>query len=296
MEKRKRNIIIISVVAILVILLVCLIIFFSCSQTKDNEKTKTQETEETISHTHEYTLNYDSYYHWKECSCGDIIDKEEHTFGDYSTETGISYCTCEGCGATKGQVWTESELINYVSSENCPTILVIKYDIEINQTITISTDVILDLNEKTLTFTDCSVAIEIDDGGNLKITGGGTIKHTPTSVYGKTIYVDGGTLTIDDAKINIIGDATYSNAIYVQSGNVVIQDGSISCSDSMGNYVGATSLISLSVDDGTATVYIISGTFVSFDPENSGFSNITIASGYSISTTTRNSITTYLVE
>ena len=44
-------------------------------------------------HTHSYTEKYNEKYHWKECICGDIIDKEEHKFG----EDGV----CSVCGAKK---------------------------------------------------------------------------------------------------------------------------------------------------------------------------------------------------
>ncbi len=45
---------------------------------------------EKKAHTHKYEGKYTSKYHWKECSCGSVIDKEEHTFGS------DGYCTV--CG------------------------------------------------------------------------------------------------------------------------------------------------------------------------------------------------------
>ena len=36
-------------------------------------------------HEHVYTLKYDETTHWNECVCGDIVEKEAHSFGDWIT-------------------------------------------------------------------------------------------------------------------------------------------------------------------------------------------------------------------
>ncbi len=47
-------------------------------------------------HKHKYEGKYNSTYHWKECSCGSVIEKEKHTFGSNG------YCTvCGAYDATK---------------------------------------------------------------------------------------------------------------------------------------------------------------------------------------------------
>ena len=52
-----------------------------------------------LSHTHNHTLKSDSTYHWKECGCGDIVEKATHT-GGIATET--EKAKCEVCGTPYG--------------------------------------------------------------------------------------------------------------------------------------------------------------------------------------------------
>lgn len=57
---------------------------------------------------HTYVTKYDETGHWKECICGDIIDKEAHTLGDLKNKgaTHIAACTAEGCGYSKEEAHT----------------------------------------------------------------------------------------------------------------------------------------------------------------------------------------------
>ena len=68
------------------------------------------EKNETISklpHTHSYSSDWanDDISHWHECSCGEVSDSSEHTFGEAvitlqptCAETGKKTLTCSGCG------------------------------------------------------------------------------------------------------------------------------------------------------------------------------------------------------
>lgn len=49
---------------------------------------------------HDYQTKYDGTYHWKECICGHITNKEEHTLGEPKSRGAIhiASCTFEGCG------------------------------------------------------------------------------------------------------------------------------------------------------------------------------------------------------
>lgn len=62
----------------------------------------------------------DAEYHWKKCSCGNIVEKDVHTFGEWvvtkepmNGEFGTKERICEVCGQTEVQTITEAEH-NYV--------------------------------------------------------------------------------------------------------------------------------------------------------------------------------------
>lgn len=65
-----------------------------------------------LEHVHDYGNDYqtDDSYHWKECRCGDIVDKEEHTFIRITdkeatkTEDGSMHEECTVCGYQKEAV------------------------------------------------------------------------------------------------------------------------------------------------------------------------------------------------
>lgn len=55
-------------------------------------------------HIHSYEMKNDETNHWQECECGDVIDSENHTFGDWTItkeatfkETGSQEHTCTVC-------------------------------------------------------------------------------------------------------------------------------------------------------------------------------------------------------
>lgn len=65
--------------------------------------------EQVLGHTHEYTVKYDDNNHWKECSCGEVIDVFAHdwdqgkvTTQSTTTQKGEKLFTCP-CGKTKTQ-------------------------------------------------------------------------------------------------------------------------------------------------------------------------------------------------
>ncbi len=72
------------------------LLFISCSN----------DSSESI-HEHEYDIKFDDTYHYEECSCGKIINKEEHTFEWVldkpvsTTEEGIKHLECPKCGLKK---------------------------------------------------------------------------------------------------------------------------------------------------------------------------------------------------
>ncbi len=70
---------------------------------------------------HDYQSKYDDTYHWKECICGDIIDKEEHSLGTPKDQGAdhIAACTKDGCEYTleSAHVYTKKQDADYHWSE-----------------------------------------------------------------------------------------------------------------------------------------------------------------------------------
>ena len=54
------------------------------------------DTSNMVFENHEYEHTYDEHYHFDKCSCGDIINKEEHTFSDAIHAITYPTCTTEG--------------------------------------------------------------------------------------------------------------------------------------------------------------------------------------------------------
>ena len=70
-------------------------------------------------HTHSYEMKNDETNHWQECECGDIIDSENHSFGDWTItkeatykEVGSQERTCTVCG------YVETEEIPVIEHEH----------------------------------------------------------------------------------------------------------------------------------------------------------------------------------
>lgn len=55
-------------------------------------------------HAHSYTMEYDKASHWRSCTCGDVIDKEAHSYGEWTvtreataSKAGEKTHTCTVC-------------------------------------------------------------------------------------------------------------------------------------------------------------------------------------------------------
>ena len=58
-----------------------------------------------LGHTHSYTPQHNDTHHWDECTCGDVQNKEPHSFGDWAvsirptgSSTGLKVRSCTVCG------------------------------------------------------------------------------------------------------------------------------------------------------------------------------------------------------
>ena len=166
-------------------------------------------------------------------------------------------------------------------------------DVEISDTIIVTSTVTLDLNEKTLSNTE-PIWVDVEDGnedrwsiisvrenGDLTITGDGTIDALENDCYAFDV-VDGSHLVIENGKF--IGNIS---VVYVYGGSAEIQGGRYSIqqkSDVAGKpYEFVLNLLDKEKRDWPATIVVTGGTFEKFNPadnkaegENTSF----VAEGY----------------
>ena len=149
-------------------------------------------------------------------------------------------------------------------------------DVEISDTIIVTSTVTLDLNEKTLSNTK-PIWVDVEDGnkdrwsiisvrenGDLTITGSGTIDALEDDCYAFDV-VDGSHLVIENG--NFIGNIS---VVYVYGGSAEIQGGRYSIqqkSDVAGKpYEFVLNLLDKEKRDWPATIVVTGGTFENFNP------------------------------
>ncbi len=106
--KKSHTGLIVAIVLIVIVVLLALFfgLYFGLRNKGDTPDDPTPDPEieepgpvEEPEHTHEYGgWQYDDTYHWKECECGDVIDKAEHTLGEEILGEDGYYQTCSVCG------------------------------------------------------------------------------------------------------------------------------------------------------------------------------------------------------
>lgn len=155
-------------------------------------------------------------------------------------------------------------------------------DVEQNTQLTISKDITLDLNGKTIKNTkdiwgdNANAILSITNGAKVTITGDGTIDAKENDCY--TINVVKGDLTIENGTF-------YGNVsvVQVQEGTLFVKGGTF---DLHQKWEGSSKYLFNCIDDayanGSANVAISGGTFVGFDPSASpeGEGTSYLAPGY----------------
>ena len=149
-------------------------------------------------------------------------------------------------------------------------------DVEISDTIIVTSTVTLNLNEKTLSNTK-PIWVDVEDGnedrwsiisvrenGDLTIIGKGKIEALENDCY--AFDVNGGHLVIENGEF--IGNVS---AVYVKEGKAEIKGGEYSIKQLAPTYNDERFLLNLydtNGEAGTAEIVVTGGTFVNFDPNN----------------------------
>lgn len=193
------------------------------------------------------------------------VEHEKDSFGDTYDE-GVPYPIVGADEDGTGEV-----LYNELQKKN-PSIL-LGADAKRYYGWSVSYTTTVDLNGHALTTTGSQAVLSVNAGGNLTITGNGTIDASGGRDSVTAVTVDhGGKLTIENG--TFIGKA--GNAcIYNAGGTVVIKDGTFQGDPQW----------TLNCQDGSGSVItVMGGSFYQFDPSNAntGEGEIVVADGYKV--------------
>lgn len=242
------------------------------------------------SHTHSYDTSkwvFDDTTHWHASTCGHNlkIDEAAHTYN------GNNVCTV--CGQVKADV-----AVAKIGSKNYKTLaeavaaggeVKLLKDVDISETVIVTKAIKLDLNGKTISNTNDLWEKRTDDwslisvraGGDLTITGDGTLKAKENDCYAVDVQ-DGAKLTIENG--TFVGNI---HAVYVNQGELTVKGGAYSIQQKYPDTAKADEFVLNCYDanfkNGTAKITVTGGTFEKFNPANcaaEGAGTNFVAAGY----------------
>ena len=242
------------------------------------------------SHSHSYDTSkwvFDDTTHWHASTCGHNlkIDEAAHTYN------GNNVCTV--CGQVKADV-----AVAKIGSKNYKTLaeavaaggeVKLLKDVDISETVIVTKAIKLDLNGKTISNTNDLWEKRTDDwslisvraGGDLTITGDGTLKAKENDCYAVDVQ-DGAKLTIENG--TFVGNI---HAVYVNQGELTVKGGAYSIQQKYPDTAKADEFVLNCYDanfkNGTAKITVTGGTFEKFNPANcaaEGAGTNFVAAGY----------------
>ena len=242
------------------------------------------------SHSHSYDTSkwvFDDTKHWHASTCGHNlkIDEAAHTYN------GNNVCTV--CGQVKADV-----AVAKIGSKNYKTLaeavaaggeVKLLKDVDISETVIVTKAIKLDLNGKTISNTNDLWEKRTDDwslisvraGGDLTITGDGTLKAKENDCYAVDVQ-DGAKLTIENG--TFVGNI---HAVYVYQGELTVKGGAYSIQQKYPDTAKADEFVLNCYDanfkNGTAKITVTGGTFEKFNPANcaaEGAGTNFVAAGY----------------
>ena len=246
------------------------------------------------SHEHTFAEEWstNNTHHWHASTCEHSDEKADYA-EHVGTEDGICDVCKHGQVATIGEVGYTS-LQSAVNAAEAEDTIVLFDDVVINEEISIIKTITLDLNGKTISNTeeiwndvsdptlDRLGLISVRSGGDLTITGEGTIDALENDCY--AVWLDS-----EDAKLTIENGTFSGNitAIYVRQGQLQINGGNYNIKQ-LSNYNDYRYLLNC-LDDNfsneTAQISVSGGVFNNFNPKNNaseGVGTNYLATGYDV--------------
>ena len=219
----------------------------------------------------EYDANYGATLKYTDGHIGKLLISTK-TSGEYEEVTPVAETTYKGgIETTTANVATYDDFVNALNSDK--RIIRLTANIDVESTLIVTRNVVLDMNGKTLSnTTDLYVEnlnnwslISVRENGSLKVTGNGTMDAKENDCYDLDVQ-DGANLTIVNG--TFIGNIC---AVYVSEGHADILGGTYSikqlCENGVETAHGQTiNIKNENADEGTATVSITGGVFKNFDP------------------------------
>ena len=241
------------------------------------------------SHSHSYATawSYDDTYHWHAATCGhDVISsKAAHTYGEDHK--------CTVCGsADPAQAVASINGKNYLTLQEAVAVggeVKLLKDADISETVIVTKAIKLDLNGKAIRntndlwekHTDDWSLISVRAGGDLTITGNGTLQAKENDCYAVDVQ-DGAKLTIENG--TFVGNV---HAVYVYQGELTVKGGAYSIQQKYPDAAKADEFVLNCYDanfkNGTAKITVTGGTFEKFNPANcaaEGAGTNFVAAGY----------------
>ena len=241
---------------------------FDFSQAITGDLTLYAHWSKAATHSHSYTMvNNQNGTHSKVCRCDRTITEACDNNGENGA---CSVCgdTTEYVSSINGvQYKTLQEALSAADGETVK----LTQDISLDQPLTVTGDVTLDLNGKTISNSNDLWNLETGDFALITVTSG-TLTVTGGSLSPKKddcypFHVNGGELIIEDG--TFVGNVS---AVYVTKGTATINGGTFSL-DQKANLDSDTSRYTLNCLDanykgGTADIIVTGGTFENFNPAN----------------------------
>lgn len=241
------------------------------------------------SHSHSYDTSkwvFDDTKHWHASTCGHNlkIDEAEHTY-----ENDV----CTVCGQVKADV-----AVAKIGSKNYKTLaeavaaggdVTLLDNVVVSEPVIVNKTVILNMDGKTISnttdiwneATGAWSLISVRAGGDLTITGDGTLKAKENDCYAVDVQ-DGAKLTIENG--TFVGNV---HAVYVYQGELTVKGGAYSIQQKYPDAAKADEFVLNCYDEhrteGTAKITVTGGTFEKFNPANcaaEGAGTNFVAAGY----------------
>ena len=243
-------------------------------------------------HTFETTWTFNDTHHWHASTCEHSEEKKDYA-EHVGTEDGVCNTCNYGAQALVGTQAYASLETAIEEAEEGATVIVFK-DVVINEEISITKNITLDLNGKTISNTlsiwndvadptlDRAGLICVRAGGDLTITGEGTIDALENDCHAVWLDAENAKLTIENG--TFIGNIS---AIYVRQGQVEINGGNydIKQLSTHNDYRFMLNCFDENYSNSTAQISVSGGVFNNFNPANNaaeGVGTDFVADGYTV--------------
>ncbi|MBO5955143.1 MAG: hypothetical protein J6Q13_04190 [Clostridia bacterium] len=226
-------------------------------------------------HTFAETWSFNDTHHWHASTCEHSEEKKDYA-EHVGTEDGICDVCYYGAQALIGET-AYTSLVDAIEDAEVGSTVVVFDDVVINEEISITKKITLNLNGKTISNTgeiwndvadpnlDRAGLICVRAGGDLTITGEGTIDALENDCHAVWLNAENAKLTIENG--TFIGNIS---AIYVRQGQLQINGGryDIKQLSTYGDYRYLLNCLDENYLNSTAQISVSGGVFNNFNPAN----------------------------